>query len=197
MRIGVIAGSYSPYHIGHHKLIEIAANECNQVKVFVSTNDRIRPEQFPILGQDMKEIWARYVEPSLPNNVDVSYEGNPVRKIYEFIGKENEAGSEDTYVIFSDPSDMEHSFPKHYLERYFGDLYANGRVVLEPVQRSETVDVSGTEMRSFLDAGEKQKFVDHLPDPLKHRGEEIWTRFQESALVTPRVPRRKKQRKKR
>lgn len=173
-RFGVVAMSAKPYHAGHDMLIRTAAAENDVVKLYVSTSDRKRKGELPIRGSDMELIWQRYIEPSLPDNVEVEYGGSPIRKAYEFLGAENEAGSEDTYTIYSDPEDIERNFPAASLEKYLGDLYAKGRIVLEPVQRSETVDVSGTMMRQWLTSGDMESFIVNLPAALQPHGEEIW-----------------------
>lgn len=155
-------------------LIRTAAAENDTVKLYVSVSDRKRKGELPISGEHMSLIWQKYIEPSLPDNVEVEYGGSPIRKAYEFLGSENEAGSEDTYTIYSDPVDMSRSFPEASLEKYMGDLYAKGRIVLEPVQRSETIDVSGTQMRQWLSDGDMTSFIANLPAILQPHGEEIW-----------------------
>lgn len=173
-RIGIVAGSYKPYHAGHDELIRLAASESDVVKLYISTSDRKRKGELPISGTTMEKIWHNFIEPSLPKNVEITYGGSPIRKVYEFLGAENEAGSEDTYVIYSDPDDLSRNFPEGSLEKYMGDLYNRGRIVLEPIQRTSTVDVSGTKMRRWLETGNSEAFIDHLAQPLQVHGEEIW-----------------------
>jgi hypothetical protein len=173
-RYALIAMSAKPYHAGHDGLIRVAAAESDVVKLYVSTSDRTRKGELPVSGTTMAEIWQRFIEPSLPDNVEIEYGGSPVRKVYEFLGAENEAGSEDTYVIYSDPEDIAKSFPAGSLEKYMGDLYNKGRIILEPIQRTSTVDVSGTKMRHWLETGNSEAFIKHLAKPLQVNGEEIW-----------------------
>ncbi len=54
MRIGLVPVSAKPYHIGHHALVTRAAEENDQVLLFVSTSDRKRKGEVPILGADME-----------------------------------------------------------------------------------------------------------------------------------------------
>lgn len=182
MKIGLIAASCKPLHSGHDKLFRLAARECDVVKIFISLTDRKRPGEISILGSDMKKIWSIYA-PTLPGNVSLNYGGNPVRNIYDFLGKENEEGSTDTYVIYSDPVDMEHSFPSKSLSKYLGDLYATGHVVLEPVHRSETVNVSGTMMRKWIQDNDFVSFKAHCPQTMDSEG--IYAMLRSNAKLIP------------
>ena len=173
-RYGIVAMSAKPYHGGHDGLVRVAAAENDTVKLYVSTSDRKRKGELPISGAAMAEIWERFIIPSLPGNVDVELGGVPIRKVYEFLGAENEAGSEDTYTIYGDPTDVNRNFPPGSLEKYMPELYAKGRIQLEPVQRTATVDVSVTKMRQWLESGDKESFIAHLPEPLQAHGDEVW-----------------------
>jgi hypothetical protein len=179
-KVGILALGAKPPHAGHWSLINIVSKECDEVMLFVSLNDRKRPNEVEIYGKDMEMIWSDYIEPSLPKNVKVVYVSSdtPVRKVYEFLGQKNEDGSDDTYVIYSDPADMNKSFSSQQLQKYLNDLYVGGKIVLEPVNRSETVDISGTKMRKFLASGMKDEFIDNLPSIIQSRGESIWAQLQ-------------------
>ena len=128
----------------------------------------------------------RKSSPALGKKVNLAFGGSPIRKIYERVGAENEAGSEDTYVIYSDPEDLARNFPTGAMEKYAGDLYAKGRIVLEPIQRSSTCDVSGSQMREWLISG-KEDFVSHLPACLP--AEDVWNRLSSTARRLGRVRR--------
>lgn len=191
MRIGLVPLSGKPVHAGHVGLIKIASRENDHVLLFVSLSDRKRPGEVTILGSDMEKIWKGHIEPTLPGNVSITYTsgGSPVRYVYETIGKANEEGSEDTYVIYSDPVDIEHNYPERNLEKYAGDLYAKGRIILEPIQRTETVDVSGTKMRAWLASGDKESFVSHLPPGID--GDAVWDTLSKPATQPTPKARRK------
>jgi len=173
-RYGLIAMSAKPFHAGHDGLIRLASNENDIVKLFVSISDRKRKGEQMVSGETMSDIWREFIEPSLPSNIHVSYGGSPIRKTYEFLGAENEAGSDDVYVIYSDPEDLTNNFPEKSLEKYMGDLYARGKIILEPIQRSETTDITGTQMRAWLSSGDMDSFISNLPASIRDRGAEIF-----------------------
>ena len=57
MRVGIVAGSFKPYHKGHHEMVKIAASENDRVIFFVSTSDRVKKGQHPLYGSDMRKTW--------------------------------------------------------------------------------------------------------------------------------------------
>ena len=174
MKIGIIALGAKPFHIGHSYLINVASRENDIVKLYVSLSDRKRSGEFSVLGSTMERIWRQHIEPMLPKNVSVEYTPpqSPIRKVYEFLGSENEAGSDDTYTIYSDPDDLNANFPTRNLEKYMGNLYVRRQIRLEPISRGENIDISGTQMRQFLSAGDRQSFLSNIPDGID--GNAIW-----------------------
>lgn len=193
MKIGIIAMSAKPVTSGHVGLIKIAARECDEVQLFVSLNDRNRKNEVQVKGSDMEWIWGM-LKPALPKNVVVNFVkgSTPVTHAYAFLGKANEKDSDDEHIIYSDKNDIVKNFSNDALEKYLNKLVQRGKLALEPVSRSETVDVSGTMMRKWLATGDKENFVDHLPDALKDRGEEIWNTMQMSIALNSNKPSSKK-----
>jgi cytidyltransferase-like protein len=172
MRIGLIAGSYKPVHVGHYMLIERAAAENDKVMLYVSISDRARPGEVPISGVDMHLIWQKYIAPTLPPNVEVEYGGSPVRKIYDFLGKANETSSKDKFTVYSDPQDLAQNFPEKNMKKYVPKIWKNKQVSLVPGLRTSTVDVSGTKMRGYLQTGDKKSFLKNMPAAVN--GDAIW-----------------------
>lgn len=163
MKIGLIGMSAKPYHAGHDAIIRLAARECDEVHLYVSVSDRAKKGEAPVLGADMAMLWKATIEKSLPANVKVTYGGSPIGNIWKELGAANESKSQDDFVLYSDPVDMAQNFKEPLLEKYCGDLYARGHVRLRPVDRANTVEVSGTRMREFLAAGDKENFIKFLP----------------------------------
>lgn len=170
MKIGLIPVSAKPYHAGHHALVTMAAAENDEVILFVSTSDRKRPGQFPVMGADMVRIWQEELESIMPPNVRMEYGGSPVRKVYETLGEANDTNSPDTYVVYSDPVDTMQNYPESNLQKYCGDLRAGGRCLLAAEEdpgaftRGEgTPDVSGTKVRQMLQDGDFEGFAASMP----------------------------------
>lgn len=185
MRIGLIGMSGKPYHLGHDGLVRLAAGECDEVHLYVSLSDRARPGEVPILGSDMKRIW-KLIEPTLPANVRVTYGGSPIKHVWEELGLANESGSlADTYVIYADPEDLAASFPKTSLLKYADSLTKAKKIKLRAVERSSTVNVSGTMMRQYLADGDEASFVANLPRGVDK--EAIWQILHKTAVSRPSV----------
>ena len=131
MKIGLVPVSAKPYHAGHHALVEMAASENDLVKLFVSTSDRKRKGEFPILGDDMIRVWKEELESVMPGNVEIEYGGSPVRKVYDALGvADKDPTNEDTLVVYSDPADTAQNYPEKNLEKYCPILRSSGQCVL-------------------------------------------------------------------
>lgn len=173
MKIGLLGMSGKPVHAGHWGLIQIAARENDEVHLFVSTSDRIRPGEMPIYGADMKRIWDEFLEPSLPSNVDVTYGGSPVGHLYQELERAEREGSADTFQIYSDKEDIL-KYTDASLGKVAPTLLDAGQIVRRGVDRNETVNVSGTKMRALLSAGDVEGFARFLPPAVQaHSGEII------------------------
>lgn len=183
-KIGLIAGSYKPYHAGHDGLVRLAAKECDEVHLYVSLSDRKRPGEVPILGRDMEKIWKTYIEPTMPANVIVTYGGSPVGNVWKDVGDASEAGSQDTYVIYADPTDIAVNFPDELRAKYASRMEKAGQIELRPVKRSETVNVSGTKMRQYLETGDKKSFIRNLPARID--GPAVWDILYATANSEPK-----------
>jgi len=176
--VGLIALSAKPFHLGHSGLIQLAAAECDEVHVYVSTSDRARKGEFTVKGSVMEAIWTGMIERTLPDNVKVEYGGSPVGKVWAELGKASEAcytadSPSATYVVYGDPHDLAANFPLRSIVKYAGELDSMSQLRLRPVRRGvETADVSGTQMRLHLANGDRLAFIRGLPVGLD--GAAVW-----------------------
>lgn len=179
MNIGLVAMAAKPLHAGHFELIKRAARENDEVDVYVSTGDRRRSGEFVITGDKMIEVWGILTQ-IIPENVNLHYVNNPIRAMWEQLEAENlrlASGDYDVanYPIYSDPIDIAANFPTSRLERYVQHLLQQNLLTLQPIARSSTVNISGTQMREWLKMGEKGLFMKHLPAELTpEQSEEIY-----------------------
>jgi hypothetical protein len=170
-RVGLVPVSGKPYHAGHHFLVEKAASENDKVILFVSTSDRIRKGEFPIKGADMQKVWQQELEKIMPSNVTVEYGGSPVRKVYDLIGGACKlSGVEETYVVYSDPTDTAQNYPQANRDKYMQPLCDQGQVLFAAEENPESVtrgagspNVSGTKMRQALQDGDFNIFAADMP----------------------------------
>lgn len=171
--IALVPISGKPIHAGHWGLIELASDECDEVRLFISTSDRARKGEIPIYGRDTKRIWDDYLEPALPSNVEVVYGGSPVQRVFADLEDAEEIGDKTTtYVIYSDVEDIL-KFTDEFLSRSAPSLFERDQIRLRGVDRNETVNVSGTRMRSFLEKSDVRNFKKFLPHPVQQYSDEI------------------------
>ena len=171
-----IAGK--PLHIGHWKLIEKAANENDRVIVYTSSSDRIKKGEFPIKGDDFVKLWSDVFIPELPKNVKVKFVDSPVRAVMHELGwleqrLTQDAAAMPTISLYSDKDDVETNFKDEDLKKYPSLLAAN-KIKKVGVERTATVNVSGTKMREFLMNNDKESFLKNLPPVSNKSKEEIW-----------------------
>lgn len=177
MKIGLVPMAAKPYHAGHHGLVTLASKENDKVLLFVSTSDRKRPGEAPILGKTMLQIWMEFIEPILPGNVEVQYVAVPVTGVYDALETAEQENSKDEFTIYSDSEDITR-YKEQSLKKSAKEIYNDERIHLRGVERSSTVDVSGTDMRSLLASSnpkDKKKFISLLPKEVQVNGEIIYS----------------------
>jgi len=181
MKIALVPMAAKPYHAGHDGLVRIASNENDEVQLFVSTSDRARRGEIKISGSVMEEIWRRYIEPTLPSNVTLIYGGVPVSEVYKTLENAEMEGSPDTFVIYSDDVDIL-KYTDEKLRKSAPTLFSNGQIERRGISRSETVQVSGTEMRKFIEDNDIVAFVALLPPSIQKHGREIFNMLQDEIV---------------
>ena len=170
-RIGLVPVSGKPYHAGHHYLVERAASENDEVILFVSTSNRVRKGEFPIYGEDMQRVWKEELEGIMPGNVRVEYGGSPVGKVYDTIGNACKIdGVEETYVVYSDPSDTAQNYSQAGRDKYMQPLCDQGQVIFAAEENAAAFtrgegspNVSGTKMRAALEDNKFEDFAGSMP----------------------------------
>jgi len=171
---GILAGSFKPFHKGHLNLIQQAAANNKHAVIFVSLADRKRNNEVSIAGQDMSTIWNEHLMDIMPDNATVSFlEGeSPVRRIYSILGDAEKAMDGERYTIYSDPNDIMKNFDEDKIKLHFPNLVGNNKLEFVPIDRDGEFNISGTEMRTFLQDGDKANFINNLPDGIDK--EEVW-----------------------
>ncbi len=173
IKIALLPISAKPYHAGHDSLVRIASTENDMVKLYVSTSDRARHGEIKISGSTMQTIWHDYIEQSLPSNVTIDYGGSPVTKVYKELEDAEAVRSIDTYVIYSDENDILKYTDKNF-SKSAPHLFTNGQIERRGIKRSETVQVSGTEMRKLLKDNNMIDFIALLPPTIQKHGKKIF-----------------------
>lgn len=180
MKIGYIGMAAKPYTKGHHLLIKEALKECDLVKVFVSTKDRLRDGEYKIKGSTMNKIWERFILDVLPEQVDVFFVEAPIKELYKVIGQEDKGQDKKIiHIIYGDETDIQKNFPFKSLNKYFPTLVSSFRIETKPFVREEVSNISSTMMRKFLELELCNDFIDGLPEEIRKHGNDIWTMLKE------------------
>lgn len=175
-KIALIPIAAKPYHAGHDGLVRIASSENDEVHLFVSISDRARTGEMKIDGETMFMIWKDYIEDTLPDNVKPFIDYTviaPVSKVYSELENAESQGSQDVYTIYSDVDDIK-KYTDEMLSKVAPTLFSKGQIQRRGIERTETVDVSGTEMREFIEDGDAVGFTALLPPAIQQHGREIF-----------------------
>lgn len=164
-----------PYHKGHDHLIRTAANHCDVVELYVSLIDRGKKGdgETPIKGPLMKEIWERYIIPSLPPNVDTTLSPiSPVTLVFNSLQEYERDPTGLSEVIIWGGDDDIHNWKDNVLLKVTPNLINNQILHKRRVPRID-VPISGKDMREHLFHGRTEIFIDNLPPPLQEHGKHI------------------------
>lgn len=162
--LGLVPMAAKPVHLGHWKLIQLASKENNNVIVYISEKDRIKKGEYPITGNQMVQIWNEILKRYLPNNVKIKFVDSPVSAVrYMLLDLDKEFNESPIVNIYSDIDDI-NSYNSEEFKSKYKNLFGLNKIKLRGIERSHTVDISGTKMREFLQNDDKLSFTKNLPD---------------------------------
>lgn len=177
-RIGLVPGSFKPYHAGHDALIRLASSENDEVFVFASTSDRPRKGELAIQGDKMRIVMEKFVKPSLDSlgNVRIIYVDSPVTPVtmvFNTLKQAEKIYTHDVYTIYSDDDDITR-YTHVNLSKQAPLLYDNGQIIRVGIKRgTKTPNVSGTDMRRFIMLNDSVMFAKMLPESIRGQYREI------------------------
>jgi len=160
-----------------------------------------KPGKTPVFGADMKYIWTNILKPNLqlPSKVklltpDDGIGASPLGSVHdvckalrEAVDSESETfkvpyvgiqtPTLDTIInIYSDDQDIVTNYSDELMTKQYGDLWKSESAPSirgVGVPRTATIEVSGTEMRGYLCAGNTAAFGEMLPPLPAEAREEI------------------------
>ena len=160
-----------------------------------------KPGKTPVFGADMKYIWTNILNPNLklPSKVklltpDDGIGASPLGSVHdvcealrEAVDSESETFNVpymgiqtptlDTIInIYSDDQDIVTNYSDELMTKQYGDLWKSKSAPSirgVGVPRTATIEVSGTEMRGYLCAGDTAAFGEMLPPLPAEAKEEI------------------------
>lgn len=150
-KLGIIAGGFKPFHVGHFSKVCLALQECDHVIISFGKGERKKgselfysrnmcQEVFPIVSQSLFESFGEKITTKI---ADVS----PVRDVFGIIAAraftpfEDDIGydvdfikSFDSLTVYGSEDDAE-KYTRHFgtdkEEKYFGNLITNNQLFFE------------------------------------------------------------------
>lgn len=156
--IGLIPIAARPFHAGHNALINIASSECDAIEIYAANAS----SRGCVNAEAMHDVWEQCILPRAPWSALVHFTNNPVLSVYERL-KRSDAETDERFSIYGDAIDVAANFPDERLRRNAPCLSKRSAIVRRPIERSSTIDISGTIMRGWLANGNAREFVEHLP----------------------------------
>jgi hypothetical protein len=161
--VGIFVVAGKPVHAGHWGMIALAAQECDEVLVITSTSGR---DELP--PGVMIDAWKTVLEPQFhrdyPNVTLVITSDSPLQLAVDKMRQLKNVVSK--FVFYSDDDDARGKYSAEKMSNYIRDPIAFEKFQQRPVMRSETVQISGTRMRQFLAADDKESFDSYVPQTL-------------------------------
>jgi cytidyltransferase-like protein len=164
LKIGIIVGSFKPVTKGHDFLIKKAAEECDSVKLFVSTKDRKRKNEIVVHWNTMEKIWNEFIQKELPENVEIIFDKNPAGKMIDFLEACNKnINDHNIYCFYSDDNDNK-IIDNTNIRIKLKNLYYNNRIVFASYNRNKNINVSATIARKHIEEDKFEEFSETLPE---------------------------------
>lgn len=161
--IGIFVVSGKPVHEGHWKMIGRAASECDEALIITSTAGR---DELP--AGVMIDAWKAVLEPQFhrdyPNATLIITSESPLHLAIEKMRQLKHVVNK--FVFYSDDEDAKDKYAKQKIIDMLRDPIAASKFEQMPVPRAETVQISGTMMRQFLNSDDRASFDRYAPQTL-------------------------------
>jgi len=161
--IGIFVVAGKPVHAGHWQMINLVASECDEALIITSTAGR---DELP--AGVMIDAWKAVLEPQFhrdfPNATLVISPESPLALA---VGKMRELKSMvSKFVFYSDDEDAQGKYSLSKMTDTIRDQSVIEKLEQRAVPRSQTVQISGTDVRKFLSSNDRQSFDRFVPQTL-------------------------------
>lgn len=178
--VAVIPMAAKPFHAGHDSLVSQATKDGNDsVVVLISTRGREE-----IKAEDMIPLWRDHYIPGLlrqySEKIVIRFSESPMRDATliarDFVNRRKSA----VVRIYGGIDSMGQSDAQQRVAAVLQKSpELSDRIIAADVSRSQTNNVSGTEMRHYASSGDAKSFMKNLPGWLsKKEKSKIWQQFQ-------------------
>ena len=134
MRVGIFAGGFKPFHVGHFSRLCQAINSCDKTYIFYGGAARQKGSSFNFTENNASsvfEITSQAIKRAYGERVEIVKSTNPVTSAYDLIIENHE--SDNTVCVYGRDSDLS----RYYLsyvgtnkeKKYFGNMINESRLV--------------------------------------------------------------------
>lgn len=161
--VGIFVLAGKPVHDGHWKMIGRVANECDEALIITSTSGR--DEMKPGV---MIDAWTSVLEPQFhkdfPNATLIISQESPLDiAIHKMRDLKDVVSS---FVFYSDLDDAQGKYSIDKMADRIKDPAVMKKLQQVAVPRSDTTQISGAQMRKFLELDDKDSFDTFVPRSL-------------------------------
>lgn len=161
--VGIFVLAGKPVHEGHWQMIDKVHRECDEALIVTSTAGRGE-----IPSGIMIDAWKVVLEPQFhhdyPNATLIITSESPLDVAVDKIRELKNVVSK--FVFYSDEEDSKAKYSPAKMADRIRDPIALSKLQQVGVPRSETVQISGTRMREFIVADDKESFDRFVPQTL-------------------------------
>ena len=161
--IGIFVVAGKPVHVGHWQMIDLVRRECDEALIITSTAGR---DELP--AGVMIDAWKAVLEPQFhsdfPNATLIISPESPLSLAVDKMRQLKDVVSK--FVFYSDDEDARGKYAPAKMADNIRDPVVIEKFQQRPVPRSQTTQISGTVMRQFLAAGDRESFDRFVPQTL-------------------------------
>jgi len=176
MNVGIFAGGFKPFHVGHFSRLNQSISQCDMTYVFYGLSSRRKGSGIEFTEENAKYVFSimkNAIESEYKGKVKVVYSKNPVTSAYDIIAENIE--TDNNVKIFGRLDDIKPRYMSNIgtekESKYFGSMISENRV-------SFVTDVDSECIRKYF----PDKSVRDLEKYSKISGEEIRKMIKDSNI---------------
>jgi len=190
LNVGIFAGGFKPFHVGHFSRLCQSVRECDKTYIFYGVSPRKKGSEVTFSEKNALQVFnitKRAINKKYGDRVEVIKSTNPVTSVYETIIENH--GSKNTVRLFGRESDLK-KYYKSYIgtqkeKKYFGNMLSENRLIFiddasptiiseyfpdkSSTQLSQLIELSGSQFRKNIEDAKINDLFDSLPPILSLR----------------------------